>query len=150
VSRLLILLALGAVAGLLALNAVAVFGAGRPRPVRAEPAWDSPRTRELVRRACYDCHSNEPHIPWYAWVPPAGFLIARDITEGRSHLNFSEWDRPQEGADEAVETVQKGKMPPPLYRVNSRGRLTPQERDDLIRGLRASLGAQVGEAGERE
>ncbi|MBT5773677.1 MAG: cytochrome C, partial [Dehalococcoidia bacterium] len=26
-------------------------------PVTGEPAWDSPRTEELVRRACFDCHS---------------------------------------------------------------------------------------------
>jgi hypothetical protein len=28
-------------------------------PVRLEPAWDSPQTRALAVRACYDCHSNE-------------------------------------------------------------------------------------------
>lgn len=28
-------------------------------PVIGEPAWDSPQTRELTRRACFDCHSNE-------------------------------------------------------------------------------------------
>ena len=27
--------------------------------VVAEPAWDSPQTQALARRACYDCHSNE-------------------------------------------------------------------------------------------
>ena len=28
-------------------------------PVVQEPQWDSPQTRELAVRACYDCHSNE-------------------------------------------------------------------------------------------
>jgi hypothetical protein len=28
-------------------------------PVLLEPNWDSPQTRELVKRACFDCHSNE-------------------------------------------------------------------------------------------
>jgi len=28
-------------------------------PVVAEPKWDSPQTAALVKRACYDCHSNE-------------------------------------------------------------------------------------------
>ena len=32
-------------------------------PVIAEPAWDSPRTRELAARACFDCHSNETKWP---------------------------------------------------------------------------------------
>jgi hypothetical protein len=28
-------------------------------PVGAEPAWDSPGTRELTVRACFDCHSSQ-------------------------------------------------------------------------------------------
>src|ERR1700761_7803450 len=28
-----------------------------------EPTWDSPRTRELAKRACFDCHSNETRWP---------------------------------------------------------------------------------------
>ncbi len=31
-------------------------------PVLAEPAWDSPTTRELAQRACFDCHSNETEL----------------------------------------------------------------------------------------
>ena len=40
-------------------------------PVKSEPAWDSPRTRELAKVACFDCHSNETNT--YAWedVAPA-------------------------------------------------------------------------------
>lgn len=28
-------------------------------PVTRAVQWDSPRSEELARRACYDCHSNE-------------------------------------------------------------------------------------------
>jgi hypothetical protein len=35
-------------------------------PVIQELAWDSPATAELIRRACYDCHSNQTVWPWYA------------------------------------------------------------------------------------
>ena len=30
-------------------------------PVVKEPAWDSPQTRQLAQRACFDCHSNQTH-----------------------------------------------------------------------------------------
>ena len=40
-------------------------------PVRQEPAWDAPRTRELAGRACFDCHSNQTLWPWYASVAPS-------------------------------------------------------------------------------
>ena len=48
---------------------------------------------EVLRRACYDCHSNETAWPWYTHVAPVNFLVAHDVEEGREHLNFSEWDR---------------------------------------------------------
>ena len=37
-------------------------------PVVHEPTWDSPQTRELVARACFDCHSAEGVKRWfYRW-----------------------------------------------------------------------------------
>lgn len=47
-------------------------------PVRAEPQWDSPRTRELSARACFDCHSNETVWPWYSNIAPISWLIESD------------------------------------------------------------------------
>jgi hypothetical protein len=32
-------------------------------PVVQEPQWDSPETRAIVKRACFDCHSNETVWP---------------------------------------------------------------------------------------
>ena len=60
-------------------------------PVRSEPQWDSPVTRDLVVRACFDCHSNETIWPWYANIAPISWLTTRDVDEGRDELNFSEW-----------------------------------------------------------
>ena len=65
-------------------------------PVVQEPAWDSPQTRELAMAACGDCHSNETTWPAYSKIAPISWLVARDVEEGRSKLNFSEWNRPQE------------------------------------------------------
>ena len=73
-------------------------GRGNNPPVVAEPKWDSPQTAALVKRACYDCHSNQTVWPWYARIAPASWLIQRDVATGHTGLNFSEWDRPQRGA----------------------------------------------------
>ena len=62
-------------------------------PVTREPSWDSPRTRELARRACFDCHSNETRWPWYADVAPFSWVVQRDVDIARNVINFSEWDR---------------------------------------------------------
>ena len=114
-------------------------------PVRQEPAWDSEQTRDLAVSACFDCHSNQTRWPWYSNVAPASWLIQRDVDEARQRMNFSEWDRPQPGAEEAVESVQEGGMPPSQYRLlHPGGRLSSTERQTLIQGLEATLGPGLG------
>jgi mono/diheme cytochrome c family protein len=113
---------------------------------RVEPAWDSPRTRELAVRACFDCHSNETVWPWYSNVAPISWLIQNDVDEGRREVNFSEWNRPQEEPEESAETVRKGSMPPWYYPW---ARLSEAERQDLITGLQATLGSRDAERRRR-
>lgn len=110
-------------------------------PVRAEPAWDSARTRELAVRACYDCHSNETGWPWYTNVAPVSWLAQRDVEQGRRELNYSEWDRPQREARESAEQVERNQMPPPYYLLaHPEARLSTAERAELIQGLTATFG----------
>lgn len=133
-------LALGALA-LLAVIQIIPYGRSQKNPaVRKEPSWDSPQTRALARRACYDCHSNETHWPWYSHLAPLSWLVQHDVEEGRHDLNFSEWDTPQREAGEAARTVRSGDMPPFLYRLlHPHARLSRSEREGLLRGLEASL-----------
>ncbi len=48
--------------------------------------------KNILRYACYDCHSSETKWPWYSKVAPISWFIVDDVEEGRSHLNFSEWE----------------------------------------------------------
>lgn len=114
-------------------------------PVRAEPPWDSERTRLLTVRACYDCHSNETVWRWYSNLAPVSWLVQRDVDEGREVLNFSEWDRRQEEARESAESVREGEMPPWFYAaIRPEARLTAAEKEALVRGLEATLGVEGG------
>lgn len=90
------------------------------RDLGAEPAVAS-----ILRRSCYDCHSNETEWPWYSYVAPVSWLVARDVHEGREHLNFSTWDTysPEQQAKlirEALEEVESGEMPMSIYLVTHR------------------------------
>ena len=128
--------------GLFAVAQVVPFGAspGNP-PVVLEPQWDSPATRELAVRACFDCHSNETVWPTYSRVAPVSWLVAHDVEEGRAVLNFSEWQRRQEEAAEAAEVVREGEMPPRAYTfMHAHARLGAAERDALAKGLAATVG----------
>jgi len=139
-------LALGWVVGLvvvtLAIQAVP-FGRDHSNPpVTGEPDWDSARTRELMVRACFDCHSNEVEYPWYSNVAPMSWAVQLHVDEGRRKVNYSEWDVPQREADESAETVAEGEMPPGYYTLvtHNAARLTDAERSELIQGLKATLG----------
>jgi hypothetical protein len=121
-------------------------------PVVLEPEWDSPQTRELAKRACFDCHSNETVWPWYSKIAPVSWLIYRDVTEGREHLNFSEWgvhltlpegegegEAHQHGPEVIKEVLQSGEMPPFQYLLlHSEARLSDQEKQLLIEKLPAA------------
>ena len=109
-------------------------------PVTAEPAWDSPRTRELATQACFDCHSNETTWPWYSNIAPVSWLVYHDVIEARDRMNFSEWGRPHPGIDQVIEEIEEGGMPLPQYLLmHPNARLSVQEREALIEGLRKSL-----------
>ncbi len=107
-------------------------------PVLSEPQWDSPQTRELAVRACYDCHSNETRWPWYSNIAPVSWLVYYDTVEGRSQLNFSEWEQGGrgEGVDEILEVLDEGEMPPFLYLImHPSARLSDEELRAFRNGI---------------
>ncbi len=133
--------------GALAIIVIAIqfvpFGRPTPNPPTVrEPRWDTTRTRELAVRACFDCHSNETRYPWYSHVAPVSWLVNKDIEGARGQVNFSEWDRVQRGAGEAIQVIEKGEMPLPIYvPLHPEARLSPEDRQALIDGLRATFEA---------
>ena len=112
-------------------------------PITGEPQWSSPRTRELMARACFGCHSNEVEYPSYASVAPISWVVEAHVAEGREKVNYSEFDQRQRGADETIEVIQEGSMPPAYYTRFGRhpeAKLTSAELQELIDGLRATPG----------
>ncbi len=109
-------------------------------PVVAEPAWDSPLTRTLAQRACFDCHSNETKWPWYTNIAPVSWLTQSDVDRGRRRLNFSDWTGISRGTGELAEAITRGSMPPFYYVwLHPAASLTAAEKQELISGLQASL-----------
>jgi hypothetical protein len=120
-------------------------------PQRVEPAWNSPETRALAERACFDCHSNQTNWPWYANFAPVSWRLQRHVDEGRRKLNFSMFHQPQKEAHESAKTVRKGEMPPRDYLLaHPEARLSGAEKQTLINGLAATLGDEGNERGEHE
>lgn len=118
------------------------FGRQHSDPaVVQEPVWDSPQTRVLAKRACYNCHSNETIWPWYSSVAPVSWLTQRDVNGGRRHLNFSEWNKPQRHAGHVTEEIKTGDMPPWFYLpMHPEAKLTAAEQAALIAGFQKMPG----------
>ena len=120
-------------------------------PVTGEPKWSSPETRELMVRACFGCHSNEVKYPSYANVAPISWAVQNHVDEGRSKVNYSEFTSNSEGADDTIEVIQEGSMPPAYYTNFGRhpeAKLTTTEMNTLIAGLKATPGMGDGGGGE--
>ena len=141
-----VMLTLAAGEAVLLLIGIQIIPYGRGHnnlPVKAEPKWDSPKTRELFFRACGDCHSNETSWPWYSYVAPISWFIQRDVDKGRAAFNASEWGRKESQSDDAVKTVQNGSMPPLTYRImRPSARLAASEKQAFIQGLVTTFGSE--------
>ncbi len=79
----------------------------------AEP---SAEVKQILRSACYDCHSANTEYPWYNNVAPVSYWLADHIKDGKKHLNFSDWEnytveKKDHKLEEVVEEVKKGEMP---------------------------------------
>ncbi len=98
----------------------------------------------LLRRACFDCHSNETVWPWYSQIAPGSLLIARDVKNGRKEVNFSTWEKYDEKRKarklkEIAKQVEKGGMPLFYYLpLHPEAKLSPAERELIVNWAKQS------------
>lgn len=108
--------------------------------------------RDLLDRACADCHSGRTRWPWYSRVSPVSWWIAADVRHGRSNLDFDAWSRnpeveptPRQRVQWMCRSVRRDEMPPRGYRaLHPEARMTGVEEARLcewsertLRGLDA-------------
>lgn len=122
------------------------------QPDRSVPAYDPSRdfitimqppaeVQEMLRVACYDCHSYQTEWPWYTYVQPVGWWIGHHVEEGREHLNFSEWgnyslEDQAHALEEAAEEVEEGNMPLKPYTImHADAHLSEAQRAVLVEWL---------------
>ena len=142
-TRLLTVIFAATLGTMVAIQAIPYGRAHSNPPITGEPEWATPRTRELMVRACFGCHSNEVEYPAYASVAPISWVVETHVAEGREKVNYSEFDSRQRGADETIEVIEEGSMPPAYYTQFGRhpeAKLTTAEIAELIAGLKATPG----------
>ena len=106
-------------------------------PVQSE-IEPPPEVAAILRRACYDCHSNETQWPWYSRVAPASWWMISHVRVARGDLNFSEWptfdlELQELALRDIEEQIKKHKMPLPSYLLlHPEARLDDEARQVLL------------------
>lgn len=95
--------------------------------------------QSILKKACYDCHSNNTRYPWYAHVQPFRLLLDRHVKKGKEELNFSEYGaysrkRQFNKLKSIGESIEKETMPLKSYRViHADSKLTETEKAVVLK-----------------
>jgi hypothetical protein len=97
-----------------------------------------PEIQNILKTACYDCHSNNTNYIWYDEIQPVRWWVENHIHEGKQHLNFSEFatytrKKQAHKIDEVAETIENDEMPLESYTIMHRNaKLTPAQKEILV------------------
>ena len=89
-------------------------------PTKAENELKAPdEVISILKRACFDCHSNHTTFPWYSSIAPVSLFTKLHVKEGREHMNFSTWaeyddEKKLKFLDKIPKAIES-KMPLPSY-----------------------------------
>jgi hypothetical protein len=134
------------VSGLVTFGVIQLVPYGRDHsnpPGSGEPEWASAETRDLMVEACYSCHSNEVDYPPDASIAPISWATQHHVDEGREAVNYSDFATDPGEADESIEVIEEGEMPPAYFTrfgLHPEANLTAAQKRTLIEGLRATPG----------
>lgn len=95
------------------------------------------KINKIFQTSCYDCHSNNTSYPWYNKVQPVAWLLKNHIEEGKSELNFSEWDnysdrRKRSKLKSIISQIEDDKMPLSSYTLIHRNAILSSEQKKEI------------------
>jgi hypothetical protein len=97
-----------------------------------------PNVMNILKKSCYDCHSNHTVYPWYDNITPINWWVADHIKEGKRELNFTEFGsysnkKQLNKLKEIGETVEEGQMPLSSYLItHGDASLTGEQKTLLI------------------
>jgi len=74
----------------------------------------------ILKRSCYDCHSNQTTWPLYSNIAPISWIVAQHVNVGREVLNYSDWnsydkDKKIKKLQRTIQTLNSKIMPLPSY-----------------------------------
>jgi len=98
--------------------------------------------KNKLQVSCYDCHSNNTHYPWYNKVQPLAWILEGHIEEGKSELNFNEWDnysnrRKKSKLKSIMNQIKDNEMPLDSYTlIHSDAAFSEIEKQEIIQWMK--------------
>jgi hypothetical protein len=96
---------------------------------------------EKLQISCYDCHSNNTQYPWYNKIQPVAWLIENHIKEGKTELNFSEWDslsnrRKSSKLRSIIKQIESDEMPLDSYTmIHKDSKFSEKDKTEIIQWI---------------
>jgi len=89
--------------------------------------------KNKLQVSCYDCHSNNTQYPWYSKIQPGAWFMENHIKDGKTELNFSEWDslsnrRKKSKLKSIISQIEDNKMPLSSYTLIHRNAMFSQAK----------------------
>ena len=103
------------------------------------------KVMNVLKKSCYDCHSQETAYPWYSNIAPISWVMADHINQGRKALDFSNWENldPKiklERLERAKQVIYNYRMPKQEYvMMHKNALLTPEEKKLLEQFLDSEI-----------
>ncbi|WP_298894402.1 heme-binding domain-containing protein [uncultured Psychroserpens sp.] len=107
---------------------------------------------EVLKNACFDCHSDVTRYPWYNSITPVNYWMADHIKHGKGHFDVSAWDsysvkKKDHKMDELIEMIEAKEMPLPSYTwTHGDAKLSEEQIKAIIdwgTAVRAKYSAQI-------
>ena len=96
------------------------------------------KVMNILKRSCYDCHSNETKWSIYSDIAPLSFEVLSHVNVGREALNFSKYksiskDIKIKKLKRCIQTVRNKMMPLSSYLMfHDEAKLSKEDREILI------------------
>ncbi len=96
------------------------------------------KVMKILKRSCYDCHSNETKWSIYSDIAPLSFEVLNHVNVGRKAINFSEYKKIDKEIKikrlkRAIQTVNNGMMPLSSYTMfHDEAVLTKEDKKILV------------------
>ncbi len=120
----------------------AVKAVSSATPLFADATMETP-VRDIVTKACRNCHSEQTEWPVYSYVAPVSWMIEKDVSDARSQMNLSHWqeydtEKRRELLSAIASMVRNHRMPPQRYLLlHPEARLSHAEAELLYQWARS-------------